>query len=639
MRRAHDCQYDDSARKSRTQTLREKLMALEAKLRELEYQPGSSKHPTAIHLHDHSSSSSSQSPTPPPLHPFDTLGAPQQQQFNLDPSLFGHWLDNSSTWDINEAESSMFSTMSLPASYAFAPDFVSASALTPLTSSPSQLDPPAFTPRQSEKFYDQSSGTFNYMGAAFVESTPDRTWVEEQHATLPHQTRIALIHSFIHHKDQCCFYTDVSRLQPHLSTAGIPSASPSLAAAVVLLGCFFSPKGSWTSAIEQQLLQDALHEASTSLHDQDQLTDVVQALTLLAQYFFFNDRNMEGHRHLMAVKRIATELGLQKVTHPDLALFPFNVENPFAAGSRPPAVMMEGAMGVSGQGNLQGVQSDWWEQSLVFWQIFLVDCLWAAGNEFVSPDFDGACRNVTTPLPVLDHDLQATVKNSPLPSLFAVNSDGFQASSLSTTAFKVMASCIFDRSLRLYGMPSQDPASWSYHNSLELALQRLVKTIPEFNGKNGLGRESPGFDAELYAVHVIILTSTIQLHVDNVMNLKISLAAKNLVELINQLGDDDYVYLDPALTVCWASVVKSFRRMINHLDSRMTATSAPSNAMYSAVFLRRCIDVVLGAMQKMRMCKPLAKRLLKELKDVSPTPSMFPYLDVGPHGYTFPLLF
>ena len=42
MRRSHECAYDDSYRKSRTQTLREKMVALEAKVRELESQPGPS---------------------------------------------------------------------------------------------------------------------------------------------------------------------------------------------------------------------------------------------------------------------------------------------------------------------------------------------------------------------------------------------------------------------------------------------------------------------------------------------------------------------------------------------------------------------------------------------------------------------
>ena len=52
MRRGHECNYDDSARKSRTQTLREKLFALEAKVRELEHGSGVASSPTSGSLAD-----------------------------------------------------------------------------------------------------------------------------------------------------------------------------------------------------------------------------------------------------------------------------------------------------------------------------------------------------------------------------------------------------------------------------------------------------------------------------------------------------------------------------------------------------------------------------------------------------------
>ena len=44
MKRPDECQYDDSKRKSRTQMLREKLSALEERVRELESESGSSNH-------------------------------------------------------------------------------------------------------------------------------------------------------------------------------------------------------------------------------------------------------------------------------------------------------------------------------------------------------------------------------------------------------------------------------------------------------------------------------------------------------------------------------------------------------------------------------------------------------------------
>ncbi len=61
--------------------------------------------------------------------------------------------------------------------------------------------------------------------------------------------------------------------------------------------------------------------------------------------------------------------------------------------------------------------------------------------------------------------------------------------------------------------------------------------------------ERPALDTDLYAVQTLILASTIHLHMDCTMDLKISRCAGSVVELINQLTDDDCKLLDPVLSV------------------------------------------------------------------------------------------
>ena len=62
MKRVHECRYDDSAKKSRTQLLREKLAVLEAKLRELESESAySSQVVSPLSLTDSSATSSDNS--------------------------------------------------------------------------------------------------------------------------------------------------------------------------------------------------------------------------------------------------------------------------------------------------------------------------------------------------------------------------------------------------------------------------------------------------------------------------------------------------------------------------------------------------------------------------------------------------
>lgn len=61
--------------------------------------------------------------------------------------------------------------------------------------------------------------------------------------------------------------------------------------------------------------------------------------------------------------------------------------------------------------------------------------------------------------------------------------------------------------------------------------------------------ERPYIDTDLYAVQSLIVASTIHLHLDNTIDLKISRSARDMVELINQLTDEDYTLLDPVLSV------------------------------------------------------------------------------------------
>ena len=62
MKRIHECKYDDSSRKSRTQLLREKMALLEAKLRELEGEsPFSSQVVSPLPLSDSSATTGSES--------------------------------------------------------------------------------------------------------------------------------------------------------------------------------------------------------------------------------------------------------------------------------------------------------------------------------------------------------------------------------------------------------------------------------------------------------------------------------------------------------------------------------------------------------------------------------------------------
>ena len=181
------------------------------------------------------------------------------------------------------------------------------------------------------------------------------------------------IQTFIMHRRQCCFYTNTSRFDS-LSSATIFQCSPpnpSLMSAIYLLGSFFSDIP-LPHELQTPLLEQALRNLTRSLHNQEQLIDAVQASCLIAQYFFFNRRVIEGNRHLLAAKRMAFDLGLYSISEPDVSSYAYD----------------------------SGLQ-DTMEKSVVFWQVFMVDRFWSVTNhcDVTLPD-RSPYRYSTTPLPV-----------------------------------------------------------------------------------------------------------------------------------------------------------------------------------------------------------------------------------------------
>ncbi|KAF8162785.1 hypothetical protein B0H34DRAFT_692945 [Crassisporium funariophilum] len=566
MRRGHECKFDDSCRKSRTQTLREKLFSLEAKVRQLE--------------HGSSSSASSSSTTPP----LSTDLQWHDPRLSTTPTTY----QTDFVWDIGDFDYSNI-TSAFPTGHGYDQSQFdlpcsSGSSQSAEMTIPLGVALPSFLNGQTSGPVTNSSGTPTY------DNSMEQFWFEPSTTLAPEMHNI-LVQSFIKHRKQCCFYSNTSRFDASSSATVFQHTppNPSLMSAIYLLGSFFAqtpiPDG-----VEPQLLEQTLHEVSRSLHNQEQLMDVVQALSLLAQYFFFNNREMEGNRHLFAAKRMSLDLGLHLISHPDPSLFPFDLDS-FGSASQ-----------------------DWAEKLAIFWQMFMVDGFWSVSNDcgVTSPDSEGPCRNIITPLPVREGvSMDTPAVNSTISALF--EADTFHGSSLSVTAYKAMASCIFDRSMRVHKSFTKDRAAWAYQRSAEVALERLSSIIHPFAGPESTCTEEPFFDTDMYTVHTLTLASTIHLHLDNFMNLKISWAANKLVELVNQLGEDDYQFLDPVLAIAWSSIINVFRRMIETAN-QSTSHGAGSTASYTLAFLRHCVETLLSALHSLSNFIPIAGTLVTGLE-------------------------
>ena len=277
MKRVHECRYDDNCRKSRTQLLREKLAALEAKLRELESESTYPSHVVSpLSLSDSSATSDS--------------------SFEMEPMV------------------------------------------------------------------NLSAEMHNALYVLHKKNTSIcAIWLLQS------------IQTFIRHHRQCCFYTNTSRFDSSSSATVFQRSppNPSLMSAICLLGSFFSHIP-LPNELQAQLLERALRNLTQSLYNQDHLMDVVQASCLIAQYFFFNNRLMEGNRHLLAAKRMAFDLGLYTLSEPDISDFSYD-----------------------------SVLQDNSEKSAVFWQVFMVDRFWSVTNhcDATLPE-RLTYRYSTTPLPV-----------------------------------------------------------------------------------------------------------------------------------------------------------------------------------------------------------------------------------------------
>ena len=145
--------------------------------------------------------------------------------------------------------------------------------------------------------------------------------------------------------------------------------------AIYLIGSFFShivPR-----ELQAQLLEQALSNLTRTLLNQEHLMDAIQASCLIAQYFYFNHRVMEGNRHLLNAKRMAFDFGLYSVSEPDTST-------------------------LSGYAYDSALQ-DMTEKSAVFWQVFMVDRFWSVTNpsDVMLPE-RSPYRYSTTPLPVKD---------------------------------------------------------------------------------------------------------------------------------------------------------------------------------------------------------------------------------------------
>ncbi|KAI0668420.1 hypothetical protein C8Q78DRAFT_258081 [Trametes maxima] len=552
--RASECQYYEKKRTSRTQLLQAKITKLEARLRELE----------AEQTPEPSSSSASQSPR---LSGSSSPGLSCSLPFDV--SAFNHSdLDR----DYGQGTDDAFS----------------------------QLDADSFLPGFSD---EPDSAGFTWAGEGLnfpavddflapCPSEPSTSRLQEPSSSLSAnwwendvfcENKQMLIDIFFAHRHQCAFDVHTGRFKAALLLPAPQRPHPSLVDAIYLLACYFSRSPPLT-ALEPHFLKRSLRGIAEALQNSDRIVHVLQASCLLAIYFFWHGRTLEGYYHSSIAARLAVGLGLHQIRSNEWFQFQFaragyqqDAPAPLKASVplKPPRDEVEYA-----------------ERIAAFWQIFSVDRAWAVatGLPTALPDDDHPRSRIETIWPM-------TIPNDPEPTLehgiLQPFPDGHLSGSASTAALRAKAIALYERTARFSAAPNKDDS----HYSLEMSLMQFLTNLG--NQQYGLYIET--FD--LVDMQTVIHAATIHLHRDALETQpqsyqKCVLSANAMTSTIRSLADNEYDLLCPIIAACWRSAAEVYIRILASSQGQPLSTTAD--------LVEQELDTLVAAMQRLSHVFPIA---------------------------------
>ncbi|KAI0737938.1 fungal-specific transcription factor domain-containing protein [Daedaleopsis nitida] len=548
--RADECSYYEKKRTSRTQLLQAKITKLEARLRELE----------AEHSPDSSSiSSGSQSPQIDRA----SLALHQHADFGLgafDASVFStpdldhdFLLAGGDFAPVDEdpflptfppsCSSSSSSVAGWPADSVQFPPAVNDNFLAPCPSHPSMssLHGPSPGPSSSSNWWESD---------VFCEN------------------KLLLLDIFFAHRHQCAFDVHIGRFRASLLLPNAHRPHPSLVDAIYLLACYFSRSPRFTD-LEPHFLKRSLRGIADALQYSDRVVHVLQASCLLALYFFWHGRTLEGYYHSSIAARLAVGLGLHQIESKKGLRAP-----------QPPRDEVEYA-----------------ERIAAFWQIYAVDRAWAVatGLPTALPDDDHPRSAIKTIWPmVIPDDPQPTLESSLILSL----PDSHLSGSSTLTTLRVRAVELFERTARFSASPARDDGF-----SLEGPLTQFAKHLSNLRSQPyALPYAVP--NADLVAMQTLIYAATIHLHRDALEIQRQSyekcyLAANTITALLGQLADSDYDMLCPIISACWRAAAEVYMRTLAMHQSQ----SMPANAE----LVEQQVDRLVAAMHRLGLLFPIAR--------------------------------
>lgn len=91
--------------------------------------------------------------------------------------------------------------------------------------------------------------------------------------------------------------------------------------------------------------------------------------------------------------------------------------------------------------------------------------------------------------------------------------------------------------------------SSTIRHSCQVALQRIIPLVPPFSGREAWRTQAPFIDTEIFTIHTMVHACSMYIHPEDYMDANDSWAFNSTLELISQLHEQDYLYIDPIIMV------------------------------------------------------------------------------------------
>lgn len=655
--RADECVYDDGKQKTRTQLLQEKVKELEEKLMSLESANGGSEEdsaegspdqppplaPAIITIPGSSISPSAQGPgghnNNYPQGLFDETPQDAQAHYDTflnrdtgtlevfnqqDPST-ANLLDVTSgqapSWlgDFNfdsapnsKSVETDFSDLSLARAAGSPPDntinhqltaFLTGSAMTSGThvgfSSMSSTSGPPTAPSQfiditaSYGIVPDPALSFHLDAFPDVDGVPAR-WLDQDQ--LPTNIRNYLIDLFLPHRHRCGFEVHIGRFLASLDLPINKRPHPCLTNTIYLLGCHYAPGGS-LSHLEPMFLSKARTALAESLEHADRLKDFLFASALLACYFYFKGRLLEGQHHNSAAVRFAMSCGLHQISSPVWR------GSEYATTSTGSAPWQVTSMSLRRAGSMLDPPRDpieLYELINIFWLTFITDRAGSMGTGLPHAIKDNEITTVF-PRPLKEFE-DGTVSDDTNGTIMSMYEDGNPAQDVSKDslhALRVKSLALLERSSRLAMVPEAErtPTFWHEFGATDVALSRIAQTLPHIHSGMGINDTS-----SLIFVQTFIHGSTIQLHLPFLDTHPASYercvqaagAAMEVVYLIDNIDAKNFHMLMGLSWMCVADVLKRELRRKRGLSDEAGAQKSEQE-----------LEALVAVMKRLRQVYPV----------------------------------